>query len=120
ALQGYQVLPEHDLVIVDEAHDLVDRVTSVATAELGAAAIAAAARRCGRLIDQEVADRLVESADGFTLIVGDLPAGRMDALPSALGTTLAAVRDAAHACITKLGPERKSEVDAATTRKLAL
>src|SRR5258705_6451912 len=89
ALQGYQVLPEHDLVIVDEAHDLVDRVTSVATAELGAAAIVAAARRCGRLIDQEVADRLVEAADGFTLVLGDLPAGRIDALPAALGATLA-------------------------------
>jgi ATP-dependent DNA helicase DinG len=120
ALQGYQVLPEHDLVIVDEAHDLVDRVTSVATAELGASAIVAAARRCGRLIDQEVADRLVEAADGFTLVLGDLPPGRIDELPAALGATLAAVRDGAHGCITRLGPERKSEVDAATTRKLAL
>ena len=48
AMQGYQVLPEHDLVIVDEAHDLVDRVTSVATAELTAGAgRLAAARRAG-------------------------------------------------------------------------
>jgi ATP-dependent DNA helicase DinG len=120
ALQGYQVLPEHDLVIVDEAHDLVDRVTSAATSELGASAIAGAARRCGRLIDQEVADRLVEAADGFTLVLGDLPSGRIDALPSAMSNSLAAVRDAAHECISKLGPERKSEVDVATSRKLAL
>src|SRR5205807_577688 len=25
ALEGYQVLPEHDVVVIDEAHDLVDR-----------------------------------------------------------------------------------------------
>ncbi len=31
ALEEFQVLPEHDVVIVDEAHELVDRVTSVAT-----------------------------------------------------------------------------------------
>lgn len=120
ALQGYQVLPEHDLVIVDEAHDLVDRVTSVATAELGSSAIGAAARRCGRLIDQEIADRLAESADGFTLVLSDVEPGRIDELPAALSGSLAAVRDASHACITKLGPERKAEADVANQRKLAL
>jgi ATP-dependent DNA helicase DinG len=120
ALQGIQVLPEHDLVIVDEAHDLVDRVTSVATAELTAAAVTAAARRCGRLIDQEVADRLVEAGDGLALLLGDLPVGRVDALPVPLGASLGTVRDAAHACVTKLGPERKADVDVATARKLAL
>jgi ATP-dependent DNA helicase DinG len=120
ALQGYQVLPDHDLVIVDEAHDLVDRVTSVATAELTAGAVTAAARRCGRLIDQEIADRLVEAGDGLATILEDLPAGRMDALPTGLGGTLAAARDGAHACITKLGPDRPADVDVATARKLAL
>ena len=29
ALEGHQVLPEHDVVVVDEAHELVDRVTGV-------------------------------------------------------------------------------------------
>lgn len=120
ALQGYQVLPEHDLVVIDEAHDLVDRVTSVATGELAAALITAAARRCGRLVDQDIADRLLEAADGFALLLGDLPPGRMDELPAPLAGTLAAIRDAAHACITKLGPDRPTDVNAATARKLAL
>ncbi len=78
AMQGYQVLPEHDLVIVDEAHDLVDRVTSVATGELTAALVVAAARRAGRVVDQEVADRLLEAGDGLALIMEDLPIGRLD------------------------------------------
>ena len=36
------VLPEHSLLVVDEAHELVDRVTSVATAELTSAALGVA------------------------------------------------------------------------------
>ena len=39
AITGMSVLPEHDVVIVDEAHELVDRVTGVATAELSPSAI---------------------------------------------------------------------------------
>ncbi|WP_158888291.1 ATP-dependent DNA helicase [Amycolatopsis anabasis] len=119
ALQGYQVLPEHDLVIIDEAHDLVDRVTSVATAELTSSMISVAVRRCGKLIDADIADRLLESGDGLALVLDDLPAGRMDALPQALSGALPAIRDAAHACITALGSERKEEVEEATARKLA-
>ena len=34
ATSEIDVLPEHDVVIVDEAHDLVDRVTSATTGEL--------------------------------------------------------------------------------------
>lgn len=120
AMQGYQVLPEHDVVIVDEAHDLVDRVTSVATAELAAAPVTAAARRCGRLIDQDVADRLLESAEGLARVLEDLPAGRIDALPAPLDGALRAVRDSTHACVTKLGTDRPTDVDVASSRKLAL
>jgi ATP-dependent DNA helicase DinG len=120
ALQGYQVLPEHDLVIVDEAHDLVDRVTSAATAELTSAAVAAAARRAGRVCDQELADRLLEAGDGFTLILEDMPTGRMDVLPTPLAGALAVIRDAAYACLSGLGPDqRNSDVEVATARKLA-
>ncbi|MPZ83643.1 MAG: DEAD/DEAH box helicase [Actinophytocola sp.] len=119
ALQGFQVLPEHDLVIVDEAHDLVDRVTSAATAELTSAAVAAAARRAGRVCDQELADRLLEAGDGFTLILEDLPAGRLDALPTPLAGALSVIRDAAYACLSGLGPERSGDVEVATARKLA-
>jgi ATP-dependent DNA helicase DinG len=119
ALQGYQVLPEHDLVIIDEAHELVDRVTSVATGELTSGMVSAAVRRCGKLIDADVADRLMESADALTVFLDDIPAGRLDELPRALQGALPALRDAAHACISALGSERKEDVEEATARKLA-
>ena len=39
AMGDHPVLPDHDVVIVDEAHDLVDRVTNAATEELTASMI---------------------------------------------------------------------------------
>ncbi|MCW2898742.1 MAG: helicase c2 [Streptosporangiaceae bacterium] len=107
ALEEFQVLPEHDVVIIDEAHELVDRVTSVAAEDLSASSVEAAARRCGRLIEEGLADRLQEGADSLKVLLQDQAPGRMDVLPSPLGTTLAAVRDAAHACLTALGPAPK-------------
>jgi len=108
ALEEFSVLPEHDVVIVDEAHELVDRVTSVATGALSGPAGEAAARRCGRLIEEGLADRLKEAAEGLAVLLEDLPAGRMDVLSPALGGALAAVRDAAHTCLTALGSDRQT------------
>jgi ATP-dependent DNA helicase DinG len=119
ALQGYQVLPEHDLVIIDEAHELVDRVTSVATGELTSGMVSAAVRRCGKLIDAGIADRLMESSDALAVILDDVPSGRLDQLPRSLQGTLPALRDAAHACISALGSDRKEDPEEATARKLA-
>ena len=39
AMTDAAVLPEHRLLVVDEAHELVDRVTGVATAELSATSL---------------------------------------------------------------------------------
>ena len=78
AMDGRQVLPEHDVVVVDEAHELVDRVTGVATAELTAGLVGAAARRLGKLVDQAVADRLAEAGEGLALVLEDAAIGRWD------------------------------------------
>jgi ATP-dependent DNA helicase DinG len=107
ALENFQVLPEHDAVIVDEAHELVDRVTSVATGDLNAAAVEAAAKRAGRLVEETLADRLQAAAEGLGIFLEDQSAGRLDVLSPGLGGTLATLRDAAHACMGALGPEPK-------------
>jgi ATP-dependent DNA helicase DinG len=102
ALENGQILPEHDVVIIDEAHDLVDRVTSVATAELSAPAVDAAARRCGRQVTQEAAGRLREAGEGLEQILAGASAGRIDVLTEHLAVALAAVRDAARSCATEI------------------
>ncbi|WP_433522870.1 ATP-dependent DNA helicase [Nocardia pseudovaccinii] len=105
AISGIQVLPEHDVVVIDEAHELVDRVTGVATAELAASAISAAARRCAKLIDQQEVDRLEEAAEAWHAVLDELPAARWDALPDGIAPVLALVRDAAWNARTALAPQ---------------
>ncbi|HEY6314643.1 MAG TPA: ATP-dependent DNA helicase [Streptosporangiaceae bacterium] len=104
ATSDIDVLPEHDVVVIDEAHDLVDRVTSATTGELSGPAVDTAARRAVRLTESAadqgpaVADGLRNAAAALTVDLGDAPAGRMDLLPDTLAATLASVRDAAAAC----------------------
>jgi ATP-dependent DNA helicase DinG len=119
ALEGRPVLPEHDVVVVDEAHELVDRVTGVATAELTAGMINATARRLGKLVDQAIADRLAEAGEGLGFVLDDLPPGRWESLPRAAAGALSAVRDAAGACKQALGSDRREDPEAATGRKIA-
>lgn len=111
AMEDFAVLPEHDVVVVDEAHELVDRVTSVVTDELSEATVGLAARRAGRLIEQALADRLQEAAEDLGSLLLAAPPGRVDDLPQSLAMTLALVRDAAFTCITALGSRNADKDD---------
>ena len=124
AITEIPVLPEHDAVVIDEAHELVDRVTAVATAELLPVAISAAARRCTKLIDDRDVDRLEEAADSLTLALTEIEPGRWERLPQGLTEVLAAIRDAAWACRTAVGPVKAgmsaADPEAAASRTAAL
>jgi ATP-dependent DNA helicase DinG len=106
ATSDIDVLPGHDVVIIDEAHDLVDRVTSATAGELSGPMIDMTGRRAGRLTEPAtaeasvpaVADQLRQAAAALTVDLGDAPVGRMDVLSDALAATLRSVRDAAKAC----------------------
>ena len=90
------VLPEHQLLVVDEAHELVDRVTGVATAELSATSMGVAHRRSARLVDQELAQRLEAATATLSSVIHDATPGRIDTLDDEMATYLTALRDAAH------------------------
>ncbi len=120
AMEGRQVLPEHDVVVIDEAHELVDRVTGVATAELSASSVAIAARRLGKLVDQAVADRLAEAGEGIGAILDDLPVSRWEALPEPAAGALTALANATADAKSSMGSDRREDPDAAAGRKIAL
>jgi ATP-dependent DNA helicase DinG len=96
------ILPEHRVVIIDEAHELVDRVTSVASGELSGQQVDFAVRRTGRLADDGELARLSEAGNALAPLLATMPAGRMDHLDQGLGATLAALRDAATACAAQV------------------
>ncbi|MFE9574769.1 ATP-dependent DNA helicase [Nocardia sp. NPDC006044] len=124
AISGIQVLPEHDVVVIDEAHELVDRVTGVATADLASSAISAAARRCTKLIDEREVDRLEGAAEAWHDVLAELPAARWERLPDGVAPVLALVRDAAWNARTALAPQggttQQGDVETAAARTQAL
>jgi len=95
-------LPEHDVLVVDEAHELSDRVTSQATGELSLAAVDRTARAVRRLAGLPATDL---DAAGRALVAALVasPEGRFDAgLPDQLAETVAMVRDAARTLMSAL------------------
>ncbi|WP_328391370.1 ATP-dependent DNA helicase [Nocardia sp. NBC_00416] len=124
AISGVQVLPEHDLVVVDEAHELVDRVTGVATAELSPTAVSTAARRCTKLVDEQEVDRLEAASEAWHTALDELPANRWDALPDGIAEVLALIRDAAWNVRTALNPQGSggpgADPEAAAGRNMAI
>lgn len=111
AVEDVQLLPEHDVVVIDEAHELVDRVTSVATGSLSAAAVAQAAttaRRQGGL-DPTSAERLRVASDDLGAVLEEAPVGRYPrGLPEGVRLAVAGVRDAAREALSGLKGEAGS------------
>ena len=126
ALESFPVLPEHDVVVIDEAHDLVNRVTSAASGELSATGVDTAARRVGRLLSADAAGRLREAGEAAARAFTESRDGRLDFLDDDLSSALALVRDAAAGCATEIrssakqsGEEAPAEQQAATRSALA-
>jgi ATP-dependent DNA helicase DinG len=99
------VLPDHEVVIVDEAHELTDRVTAQATAELSVATVEAAARLARRHGGIPTTDLDTASAALGAVLV-QLPEGRFpEGLPPGALAAVGAVRDAARGLLTALKPD---------------
>ncbi|MBW5253809.1 ATP-dependent DNA helicase [Streptomyces poriferorum] len=121
AIEGAPVLPSHEVLIVDEAHELVSRVTGVATGELTPGQVSRAVRRAAKLVNEKAADALQTASEGFERVMELALPGRLEEVPEDLGYALMALRDAARTVITALGSTRdKSVGDEDAVRKQAL
>ncbi|MCB8957519.1 MAG: ATP-dependent DNA helicase [Nocardioides sp.] len=104
AIEGVPMIPDYDVVVIDEAHELTTRVTQAATDELWAAEVERAARRSQRHVsargDGSEADDLADAADALREALGGARPGRFDRIPQDVGDALVLVRDAARACVS--------------------
>lgn len=108
AIEGVPMIPDYDVVVIDEAHELTARVTQAATDELAAADVDRAARRSQRHVEDSQADDLADAGDVLAAAIADLEAGRLDDVPDALADALALVRDAARTCLSAYPRESES------------
>ncbi|MGX7762081.1 ATP-dependent DNA helicase [Streptomyces angustmyceticus] len=121
AIEGAPVLPQHEVLIVDEAHELVSRVTGVATGELTPGQVNRAVRRAVKLVNEKAADQLQTAAETFERLMELALPGRLEEIPEDLGYCLMALRDAARTVVAALGSTRdKSVQDEDAVRKQAL
>jgi len=94
------VLPEHRVLVVDEAHALADRVRSQGTVSLSAAAIMRVAATVRRGVSVHVTE-LESAGQRLQLALADLPDGRLsDGLPPALHEALLVLDGAARHALT--------------------
>jgi ATP-dependent DNA helicase DinG len=117
AIEGVPMIPDYDVVVVDEAHEIVSRVTQAATDELFAADVDRAARRSRRFVEGTQADDLADAGDALGAAIGDCLPGRFDVVPEALADALALVRNAARATLSAYPKESDvTDADAGRTQ----
>jgi ATP-dependent DNA helicase DinG len=116
AIEGVPMIPEYDAVVIDEAHELVARVTQAATDELGSADVDRAARRAQRFVEGDEADDLADAGEALKAAIGDTRPGRLETVPEVLADALVLVRDAARACLSGFGKDKDADADAGRTQ----
>ena len=94
AMNETNILPEHSAVIIDEAHELDGRVTSVATNEIFARALTLAARRAGKLKAKTEQSTLESLIDDFSAVLALEEPGRWETISDPARASFAGVRDA--------------------------
>jgi ATP-dependent DNA helicase DinG len=124
AIEGVPMIPDYDVVVIDEAHEVVSRVTQAATDELLASDVDRAARRSRRYVesgddDLSPADDLADAGDALGAAIAECRPGRFDEVPELLADALVLVRDAARACLSAYPKEADAapgEADAGRTQ----
>ncbi|WP_434618839.1 ATP-dependent DNA helicase [Arthrobacter sp. A5] len=116
AFEGLAVLPEYDVVVVDEAHELQDRVTGAVSGQLSVQMIHVAASSARK--NTGISMETLNSAAGYLeAALGGLPSGL---LPSGLNEQqLTAIDQVRDACRTALSDSKGDAGNADGGRQMA-
>lgn len=109
AMQEGTVLPEHSAVVIDEAHELVARVTGAASAELSPQMVERVAKRAMRWMDDDTALDLMDAGEALGTALDAAPVARVQPGESALVTALGQVRDLAREGVSQVGRGKESK-----------
>lgn len=118
AFENRHILPEHSLLVVDEAHELADRVTSVVTLELTPALLTACLKRTAAVgVSSDQFEDAVEIVLGHLEYLGvrRYPKG----LPATMREALAVLADAAKAAYSQCPSPQDTTVKDPSVPKIA-
>lgn len=118
AMHGGTALPEHDLLVIDEAHELVSRVTGAASHELSPQLVERVAKRCLAWLDDELGRAFLDSADALGSALATAPLERVEDPESEVALVLQLIREVARRVVTALtGQEDPAPKQAAAAAK---
>ena len=101
-VDSHPILPERDAIVLDEAHEFMDRTTQAVTEEITAARVSRAANMARKHMPGKAGDALFKASEKFAKAIGDYAddlkadptkAGRLDKLPAVLEAPLRAVKE---------------------------
>jgi len=102
-VDSHPILPERDAIVLDEAHEFMDRTTQAVTEEITAARVARAANMARKHLPGKASDALYKASEKFSKALGEYAddlkadptkAGRLEKLPSTLEAPLRAIKEA--------------------------
>ena len=102
-VDSHPILPERDAIVLDEAHEFMDRTTQAVTEEITAARVARAANMARKHLPGKASDALHKASEKFAKALGEYAddlkadptkAGRLEKLPSTLEAPLRAIKEA--------------------------
>ena len=118
AMHGNTVLPEHDFLVIDEAHELTARVTGAASNELSPQQLERVSRRCTtHLTDDDLALEFADLGDALEKALADAPLERIEDPDSPVLAVLARVRDVARQVVSALKSDDPDTKQAAAAAK---
>ena len=115
ALNGGHVLPEHDTVIIDEAHELVNQFTRAASKDLSSAIVTTTVKRALTWLDDVVGADLLNQADVLARAMNATAPGRVTRPDAQVIQACTVLRDLARDAVSQLGrndEDSKESVDA--------
>jgi ATP-dependent DNA helicase DinG len=111
-LANRHIVPPHRLLVIDEAHELADRVSSAAQAELTADGVERTARRARSQINADDHEALSEAADMLAIGLAEAVPGRITTgLPPALRDALTLLDSAARRAFDAIGDMKADDAD---------
>src|SRR5262245_37562714 len=111
-LTGRQIVPPHRLLVVDEAHELADRVSSASQAELAPELVERNARRARAHLPAEAHEALGEAGELLAAALAQMPAGRLTAgLPDPLREACTLLDAATRAGLDAIGEVKADDPD---------
>jgi ATP-dependent DNA helicase DinG len=113
-VDSHPILPERDAVILDEAHEFMDRTTQAVTEELTVARVERAAKMAKKHLPGKASDAFAKAADNFAEALSDFAAdvrndptkaGRLPELPAQLEAPIRKVKEASAAVVALINAD---------------